>query len=261
MENILSMLKRTSNILEIKNLYKNFDGVRALQNFSCTVCSKEIVGLIGPNGAGKSTLFNIVCGYVPCNKGNIIFQGGNILGKSPRKIAALGIARSFQNLRLIQQMTLLDNVMLSYKNQKGEYLKNIFFKKKESQGAEIEIRNKSISLLDKAGITDKAEVPVSELSYGHQKMLSIVRSIAIESDLFLLDEPIAGLSSNLIHRVLTMIYELRKGGKSVFIIDHNIDIIMQICDRAIFMDEGKIICEGSPEIVRNDINVINAYLK
>lgn len=130
MENILSMVKRASSILEIKNVYKNFDGVKALQNFSCTVCNKEIVGLIGPNGSGKSTLFNIVGGYVSCSKGNIIFQGGNILGKSPRKIAALGIVRSFQNSRLIQHMTLLDNVMLSYKNQKGEYLKNIFFKKK-----------------------------------------------------------------------------------------------------------------------------------
>ncbi len=179
-----------SAILDVQRLEKNFDGVRALADFSCSVENGEILGLIGPNGAGKTTFFNIVSGFLASESGEITFKGNGITGIPPHRITNLGISRTFQNLRLVRQISVLDNVLLSFQQQPGERLRNLFFNWRRSQEQENENRKKALALLKEVGLAQKADDPAEELSYGQQKLLSLVCCLAARSDILLLDEPV-----------------------------------------------------------------------
>ena len=247
-------------LLKIRNCNKHFDGITALDDFSCDINKNEIVGLIGPNGAGKSTLFNVITGFIPIDSGKIDFNNYSISKKTPSKINNYGISRTFQDLRLIRQMTVMDNILLSFKNQPGEHLENVFFRNKKVKKIESENKKKASDLLKHAGISEKANDPANDLSYGQQKLLSIICCLASDAELLLLDEPIAGINPSMIENILSIITELPGKGKSVILIEHNMDAISQVCKRVIFMDAGKKISEGPTEQVRNDPKVIEAYL-
>lgn len=246
--------------LVINNLYKHFNGVKALEDFSCSIEKGEILGLIGPNGAGKTTLFNVLTGLVVANGGSISLNGDEIQNKPAYRIADLGIARTFQNLRLIRQITVMENILLSFRKQPGENLLSLFFRPNLS--SKMEHINKYISRLEleKFGLGEKADSLASDLSYGQQKLLSLICCLVSEADLLLLDEPIAGIAPAMIEQILSIITDLPKQGKSVIIIEHNIEAVMKVCNRMIFMDAGKKICEGTPEQVHNDPRAIEAYL-
>jgi len=249
-----------SSLIQAAGLEKNFDGIRALANFSCAVNKGEIVGLIGPNGAGKTTLFNVVSGFASPDKGNVLYRGISLIGLSPYRIARLGIARTFQILRLIRQISVLDNVLLSFRDQPGEKLRNIFFRWKKCKLVEEQIRDEAFSLLEETGLAGKAFDPAEDLSYGQQKLLSLVCCLAANADLLLLDEPVAGIAPEMIEKILGIIQELPGKGKSVILIEHNLDAVMQVCDRVIFLDAGRKVSEGTPDAVRNDPKVIEAYI-
>jgi len=252
--------KRMAELLTVQNLNKHFDGIKALDDFSCEVRGREILGLIGPNGAGKSTLFNVITGFIESDSGSARFQGKAILGNAPHKVARLGIARTFQNLRLLRQMTVLENVLLAYANQPGERLKNIFFKSKETKKYEKAYVTDAILLLSGYGIAGKANDLASDLSYGEQKLLSIVCCLASGAELLLLDEPVAGLNPAMIEKILAIIKKLPEQGRSVIIIEHNMDAITEVCSRVIAMDAGRKICEGTPAQARSAPQVIESYL-
>jgi ABC-type branched-subunit amino acid transport system ATPase component len=247
-------------MLEVKNLNKHFDGVVALKEFSCTIREKEILGLIGPNGAGKTTLFNVLTGFLPCDSGTATFKGYPLLGKAPYCINRYGISRTFQNLRLIRQMTVFENVLLAFRDQPGENLLHIFLGEKRSRKRENENKERALSLLKFSGLSDKKDTYASDLSYGQQKLLSLVCCLASEADLLLLDEPVSGISPVMTESILSIIKELPVQGKSVILIEHNMDAVMEICRRVIFMDTGEKVSEGTPREVRNDPRVIEAYL-
>ena len=248
------------NLLVVEGLCKHFAGVEALDNFSCVVTWGEIVGLIGPNGAGKTTFFNAVTGFLPLEFGTIGFQGIDLTHQSPAQIASLGIARTFQRLRLIGQISVLENVLLAFPRQPGEQLFNALFRHQISQAQERLNRQQAFHLLDKAGLADKAEVPANALSYGQQKLLSLVCCLARNADLLLLDEPVAGVAPHMVDKTLSVIREYPKHNRSVIIIEHDMEAIDQVCQRLIFMDAGAKICEGSLQAVRNDPRVMEAYL-
>lgn len=249
-----------NTLLQISNLNKHFDGVAALNDFSLELQKSEIVGLIGPNGAGKSTLFNVTTGFLRPETGNVLYKKENINALKPHKIAKLGIGRTFQDLRLITQAKVIDNLLLTFKQQPGEKINNIFFNTEKTNRIERNNRERAIELLKLAGIDHKANDLTGDLSYGQQKLLSVICCLAMDSKILLLDEPIAGINPALIERILKIIAKLPEQGKSVILIEHDMKVINDICDRVVFMDAGKKVSEGTPQEVRDDPIVINSYL-
>lgn len=248
------------NLLQIYDLNKSFDGIKALANFSCSLGEGEILGLIGPNGAGKTTLLNVISGFLKPERGKVIFQGKNLLEFPPHKIAMTGIARTFQNLRLIKQVSVLENLLLSFRDQPGERLRNIFFQWEDSKKCETSHREEALFLLNEIGLSEKERDLAGSLSYGQQKLLSLACCLAAKGELLLLDEPVAGVAPEMIDKILGIIFELPSKSKSVILIEHNIDAVTQVCNRVIFMDAGAKVSEGIPDEVKNDPKVIEAYI-
>ena len=249
-----------SNWLAIDGLNKHFNGVKALCDFSCALEKGKILGLIGPNGAGKTTLFNVLTGFLAADNGRIAFNGIKLHKKPAHRIANLGVARTFQDLRLIRQISVLDNVLLSFRDQPGENLFNTFFRPTRTNKAEFKNQKTAIEKLEETGLGDKIDALASDLSYGQQKLLSLVCCLVSGADLLLLDEPVAGIAPAMIEKILSVITELSRQGKSVILIEHDLEAVMQVCDRVIFMDAGQKVCEGTPQQVRSDKRVIEAYL-
>ncbi len=249
-----------TSLLDMKNLNKHFDGVRALDGFSCVLDEGEILGVIGPNGAGKTTLFNVLTGFIPPDNGRVLLQGNDLTRLPAHKRAQLGIARTFQNLRLIRRLSVLENVLLFFKDQPGERLSNLFLRRGMCRAQETQNREKALSLLQQIGLERKAHDPADALSYGQQKLLSIVCCLAADARVLLLDEPVAGIAPEMIEKILGVIQDLPKQGKSVMLIEHNLDAVMQVCHRVIFMDAGAKVSEGTPQEVRDDPRVIEAYI-
>jgi len=249
-----------NSLAGMQSLSKHFNGVVAPADFSCAVAEKEILGLLGPNGAGKTTLFNVLTGLLAPDSGSADFKGQALIGRQVHKIANLGIARTFQNLRLIRRITALENVLLCFKDQPGESLVNVFFRPGLCKRHEAGIRGKALALLETAGLSKKANDLADNLSYGQQKLLSIVCCLAADADLLLLDEPVAGIAPEMAERILAIIADLPNQGKSAIVIEHDVDALKGIAHRMVFMDAGRKICEGAPEEVLNDPRVIEAYL-
>jgi ABC-type branched-subunit amino acid transport system ATPase component len=231
-----------------------------LEDFSCVLGDGEILGLIGPNGAGKTTLFNAISGFAPPGAGTIRYRGQEIARMAPHDIAAGGIARTFQDPRLVRQISVIDNVLFCLGKMLGESLANIVFRWGACQKAEETGRARAAEVLRGVGLEDKSEDAAQDLSYGQQKLLTVACCIASGAKVLLLDEPVAGVAPPMILQILALIDEVRSQGRSVMFVEHNIAVVMRACDRVIFMDAGAMVCEGTPEQVRNDPRVIEAYL-
>ena len=248
-------------ILEVRDIYKNFDGIKAVDGFSLSIEGGKIISLIGPNGAGKTTVFNIITGFIEPERGSIYYKGNPILGMPPYRIANLGIARTFQNLRVLDKLTVLENVLLARKEQRGEKIWNAIWRSKGQKKEENKNRERAMTLLKFVGLSGKGDDLAEELSYGQQKLLTIACNLSAEPDLLLLDEPVAGLHPTMISKMLSMIEDLSKKGKTIFLIEHNLEAVMEVSHSVIVMDEGRKIIEGDPQIIREDPEVIEAYLE
>ncbi len=248
------------NCLEIRDLNYSIEGIKAVRNFTNVIESGQIVGLIGPNGAGKTTLFNIVTGVLKPDAGLIEFKNKQIQGLPPFKIAQAGISWTFQNIRLIKQISVMDNLLLAFHNQPGENLLRVFLNWKKCKESENVNRNRAVELLKYVNLMDLSNYLAGDLSYGQQKLLNIICCLATDAELLLLDEPLSGIAPEMIEKILSVMADIPHSGKSIFFIEHNLDAVMQICDKVIFMDNGLVVSSGNPEEVRNNPNVIKAYL-
>lgn len=248
------------NLLEIKNITKAYDGVKALDGLSLTLPPGQITALIGPNGAGKTTLFDIITGFLKPDSGEVYYSEARITGLPPHKIALLGSARTFQNIRLFPQMTVLENVMLAMKYPTGEKLWAALLRAKAMLSEDAFTRQRAMEYLEMVGMCHKSDSLGQNLSHGQRRLVELARLFAMEPSLFLLDEPMAGLFPEMIEQVKGIIRKLDDSGKTVFFIEHNIRVVMDLAERIIVINEGKSIADGSPNEIKKNPAVISAYL-
>jgi branched-chain amino acid transport system ATP-binding protein len=247
-------------LLQVRDAVQSFGELRAVDGVSIAVEEGTITGLIGPNGAGKSTLFDLIAGARRPDAGSISFAGARIDGMGPDRIFRAGLARTFQIPRPFPQMTVLENVMLAPGDQAGERFWNNWIRVRVVERQEREARERALEVLTFCGIADKAGEIAGQLSGGQQKLLELARVLMIEPRLILLDEPAAGVNPALLETLIDKIVALNKRGITFLIIEHNMDMVMQVCAPIIVMAQGRVLFEGDPEGVRSDPRVIDAYL-
>ena len=250
----------SANLLSIRNLSKHFGGLSVLQDVSFDVPAGSIYGLIGPNGAGKTTVFNLITGLLQPSSGSIEFQGESLIGVPPHRITRQGIARTFQNIRIFKEMDLLENVMVGLHDQLRYSGVQIFFNTPAYRAAEKRARERAFELLSWVGLEHKADLLADNLSYGEQRKLEFARALATEPKLLLLDEPVAGMNPAEKATLMEEIRNIRDRGYGVFMIEHDMRFVMGLCERIAVLNFGRIIAEGTPDEVRNNPEVIEAYL-
>jgi ABC-type branched-subunit amino acid transport system ATPase component len=247
-------------MLQVQNLVKEFDGIKAADDIVFEVEENSICGLVGPNGSGKTTVFNLICGYLKPERGKIFFDGREITSLSPHKISQLGIGRTFQNIRLFPQISVLDNVMLGFKYDKGEKFSSALFQTKRMKQEEKQNLQKAEEILKFVGLIEKRNVLAENLSHGQRKLLELARILALEPALFLLDEPFSGLFPETKRTMLNLIRNLKEQGKTILFIEHDMNSLMGIAEKVIVLNYGKKIAEGTPGELKNNEEVIKAYL-
>ena len=247
-------------MVQVQNLVKEFDGIKAADDIVFEVGKNSICGIVGPNGSGKTTVFNLICGYLKPDKGKIFFDGKQITSLNPYKIAKLGIGRTFQNIRLFPQISVLDNVMLGFKYDKGEKFSSALFQTKRMKQEEKQNLLKAEGILKFVGLIKKRSALAEHLSHGQRKLLELARILALEPALFLLDEPFAGLFPETKRTMLNLIINLKERGKTILFIEHDMNSMMGVAEKVIVLNYGKKIAEGDPEEVRNNEEVLKAYL-
>ena len=248
-------------VLDVRNLGIDFGGLTAVDSFNITIGPTEIAGLIGPNGAGKTTIFNLITGVYQPTRGSVLVNGIDIKGMPVHKVNKLGIARTFQNIRLFTDMTALDNVKVGMHNEiKCSFLASLL-RLPAYYRAEAAANMKAMELLDFMGLRDVADQKAGSLPYGVQRRLEIVRALATNPSIILLDEPAAGMNPSETAELMHQIRRIRDTFHiAIFLIEHDMNLVMNVCETIAVVNYGKIICKGTPEQVRQNPAVIEAYL-
>ncbi len=247
-------------MLKLSSVSKNFAGLQVLDHVSLTVPAKGIFGLIGPNGAGKTTVFNLITGLLAPSSGAIEFFGRRLNGMAPYEVTRTGIARTFQNIRLFREMSLMENVLVAMADGRGRRDLNAIGSWSNLRREERREQEAARELLARLGLAEKADAMAAALSYGEQRRLEIARALATRPKLLLLDEPAAGMNSVEKQQLMEEIAKLRDEGLIMLIIEHDMRFIMGLCEQLAVLNFGRLIAQGTPEQVRSDPQVIEAYL-
>ncbi|WP_022665810.1 ABC transporter ATP-binding protein [Desulfospira joergensenii] len=247
-------------MLRLDRISKRFGALVAVDDVSFCLAQKGISGLIGPNGSGKTTLFHMITGFYPLDRGSIHFQDEKISGLAPHVISRKGIVRTFQQTRVLPFLSVLDNLIAAAPNQMGEDLIPLFFRPSKVAAQERKNMEKAVSVLETLELTRLTNSPAGDLSYGQQKLLEIGRVLMAEPRLIILDEPTAGINPSLIRRLVRILETLKDQGIKIFLIEHNMPLVSELCDEVFVMDSGNLIFSGPPHEVQKNKKVIEAYL-
>ena len=248
-------------LLQIKHMTHYFGGLRAVSDFNLTISAGEIRGLIGPNGAGKTTVFNLITGMYTPTEGSITLNDKNLVGLPIHEIASMGLGRTFQNLRLWRHMTVLEHVKMARFSKIGYGLVGAFLGTSRRVREEKEIEAKAIQLLELVGISYLADQVVTNLPYGAQRKVELARALATEPRVLLLDEPTAGMNPEELANMMTIIREVHQElGLAIFLIEHRMKFVMDLCERIQTLVFGEVVAEGTPQEIRSNPKVIDAYL-
>jgi branched-chain amino acid transport system ATP-binding protein len=249
-----------ADLLTLDSVSRHFGGLKVLQDVSFSVRPGTISGLIGPNGAGKTTVFNLVTGLLPPTSGSIALNGVSLVGRKPHAITRSGIARTFQNIRIFKEMTLLENVVVGMHRHLDYGVAGLLFSLPGYRAAEKRARDRARELLSWMKLDHQADDLADNLSYGAQRKLEIARALATEPKLLLLDEPVAGMNSTEKTELMREIVNIQGRGYTIFMIEHDMRFVMGLCEEISVLNFGRIIARGNPDQIRNDPQVIEAYL-
>jgi branched-chain amino acid transport system ATP-binding protein len=247
-------------LLDAVGITKRFGGVQALSEVSFSIRRGEIYGLIGPNGAGKTSLFNVLTGIYEADGGRFLFDGQPLAGRKPNEVAALGIARTFQNIRLFANLSALENVMIGRHVRTHATVFGAVFRDARTRAEEKAIEERAYELLKYVGVSRRANDLAKHLAYGDQRRLEIARALATEPKLLALDEPAAGMNATETAGLRGLLEDIRRDGTTILLIEHDMKLVMSVCDRVLVLDYGKKIAEGPAAQVQKDEAVIKAYL-
>jgi ABC-type branched-subunit amino acid transport system ATPase component len=243
-----------SALIEVDGVEKSFGGLRALAGATFSVEEGTIAGLIGPNGSGKTTLFNVITGYERADAGEVRFRGSSLATAGPDRVFALGIGRTFQLTRIFARMTVLENMLVATQRHES-WLRSVF----RAAGSANE-RERAFELLDFVGIADLSELPAGNLSYGQRKLLELAYVLVADPAVILLDEPAGGVNPSLINHIIDRIREVNRAGTTLLVVEHDMQFVMDLCTRITVLDQGRVLTTGSPDEVRSNPAVLDAYL-
>lgn len=248
-------------LLDVQKLTKNFGGLTAVSDVSLELNEGELVGLIGPNGAGKTTLFNLLTGVYEPSEGTVTLDGHLLNGKAPYKIATLGLSRTFQNIRLFKDLTVLDNVLIAFGNHHKPHVLASFFRLPAFYKNEEELKAKALELLAIFDLDKEAETLAKNLAYGQQRRLEIVRALATEPKILFLDEPAAGMNPQETAELTALIRRIKNEFNiTIMLIEHDMSLVMEVTERIYVLEYGRLIAHGTPDEIKKDKRVIEAYL-
>ncbi len=248
-------------LLDVKNLTKHFGGLTAVGDVTLELNEGELVGLIGPNGAGKTTLFNLLTGVYEPSEGSVELDGTLLNGKTPYKIASLGLSRTFQNIRLFKNMTVIENVLVGMENTRNPHLFSSFLRLPGFYSNETDLQEKAIELLKIFDLDDKADTLAKNLPYGQQRRLEIVRALATEPKILFLDEPAAGMNPQETAELTELIRQIKEEFSiTIMLIEHDMSLVMDVTERIYVLEYGRLIAQGTPEEIKHNKRVIEAYL-
>lgn len=248
-------------LLDVQKLTKNFGGLTAVSDVSLELNEGELVGLIGPNGAGKTTLFNLLTGVYEPSEGTVTLDSHLLNGKAPYKIATLGLSRTFQNIRLFKDLTVLDNVLIAFGNHHKPHVLASFFRLPAFYKNEEELKAKALELLAIFDLDKEAETLAKNLAYGQQRRLEIVRALATEPKILFLDEPAAGMNPQETAELTALIRRIKNEFNiTIMLIEHDMSLVMEVTERIYVLEYGRLIAHGTPDEIKKDKRVIEAYL-
>ena len=253
------MPSASAPIITVKGVSKAFGGIKAVDDCTFDVTPRLITGLIGPNGAGKTTIFNLITGFLRPDRGSVRFKGEELVGLAPHKVEQRGVARTFQHLRLWNKMTVLDNVLLGCQSPVGENALTLFLRPAAVRAQEARDRARALEVLEFFGLRHQAYEMAEDLAYPEQKLLSMARLFATDAEVLLLDEPTSGFDTDSLRRVIPIVRRLVEHGKTVLLIEHNMELISQLSDEVVFLHQGHVLARGAPAKITRDPALTEIY--